>query len=47
MFLKKAVIKKVLKSPTFRNTVKFGVKLLITERFLKEHKHIRKIVKYI
>ena len=47
MFLKKAMIKKILKSPTFRNAVKFGIKLLITERFLKQHKHIGKIVKYI
>ena len=47
MVLKKAIIRKVIRSPTVRNVVRFGVKLVITERFLKEHKYIGKVVKYI
>ena len=47
MVLKKAIAKKIIRSPTFRNVVRFGVKLVITEKFLKEHKYIRKVVKYI
>ncbi len=45
--LKKALIRKVIKSEAVRQTAKFAVKLIITERFLKEHKYIGKIVKYI
>ena len=45
--LKKAIIKRVIKSKAVRETAKFGVKLVITEKFLKEHKHIGKIIKYI
>ena len=41
------LVKKVLKSNTVRQTAKFGVKLVLTEKFLKNHKHIRMIVKYI
>lgn len=47
MFIKKALIKKVIKSKAVRETAKFGLKLVLTEKFLKEHKHIRRVVKYI
>ena len=47
MFIKKALIKKVIKSKVVRETAKFGLKLVLTEKFLKEHKHISRVVKYI
>jgi hypothetical protein len=47
MLLKKAIVKKVLKSKAVRETAKFGIKLVLTEKFLSEHKHLRMIVKYI
>jgi hypothetical protein len=47
MFVKKALVKKVIKSEAVRQTAKFAIKLVITERFLKEHKYLGKVVKYI
>ena len=47
MLLKKALVKKILKSKALRETAKFGVKLVLTEKFLSEHKHLRMIIKHI
>ena len=47
MFIKKALIRKVITSKTVRKTAKFGIKLVLTDKFLKNHKHIGRIVKYI
>ena len=41
------MVKKVLKSKIFRETVRFGLKLILTEKVLKEHKSLGKVVKYI
>lgn len=45
--MKTMLVKKVLKSKTLRKTAKYGVKLVLTEKFLKNHKHIRRIVRYM
>ena len=47
MFLKKAMIRKAIKSQVVRKTAKFGIKLVLTEKFLKNHKHLGKIVDLI
>ncbi|WP_292777597.1 hypothetical protein [Methanobrevibacter sp.] len=41
------MVKKVLKNETVRKTAKFGVKLILTDKFLKDHKHLRRIVNLI
>ena len=47
MVVKKILVKKALKSKTLRKTAKFGIKLILTDKFLENHKHIRRVVKYI
>lgn len=41
----KMILKKVLMSKTLRKTAKFGIKLILTEKFLKNHKHLGRIVR--
>ncbi|MBQ3473765.1 MAG: hypothetical protein IJH35_06850 [Methanobrevibacter sp.] len=47
MVLKKAVVRKVLKSKALKETAKFGVKLVLTEKFLSKHKTLRIIVRHL
>ena len=45
--IKRALIKKVIKSKTVRKTAKYGIKLVLSDEFLENHKIVGKVVKYM